>query len=138
MKQQLNQSFKSRLNWWLAAPFLLYITLYILSVIVSLFYGAQPILVPSSDSHKEELRREWIAEKLESGDLPNLLLVVATNEIESCFYNPGEVYPEGYTDIRQGREYYLEPKKLYVGKTHYLFTLGLPKTTVVACSNPQL
>lgn len=132
---------KSKVSVWkilLISPFLLYAFLYVVSVVVSLFYGAQPVLLPSFDSHKEELRREWIADKIELGSIPTLLLVVARHEIESCFYNPGEVFPEGYIDTRHGENIYFPPKKLYFAQTHYLFTLGFPRTTVVPCSNPNL
>lgn len=132
---------KKQKNIWrilLISPFILYIVLYFISVFVSLSYGAQPVLLPSFDPHKEELRREWIVDKIELGSIPALLLVVARHEIESCFYNPGEVYPEGYTDTRHGENIYFQPKKLYFAQTHYLFTLGFPRTTVVACSNPNL
>lgn len=122
----------------LISPFLLYIALYVVSVVVSLFYGAQPIILPSFDPHKEDQRREWIADKIELGSIPALLLVVARHEIESCFYNPGEVFPEGYTDSRHGENTYFQPKKLYFAQTHYLFTLGFPRTRVMACGNPNL
>lgn len=125
------------MSWkmWLISPILIYIVVYVVSVIVALFYGAQPVLLPSFDQHKEKLRREWIADVVKLGTIPNFFVVVAQHEIESCFHNPGEVYPEGYTDYRQGREYHLEPGKLYVGQTHYIFTLGFPRTTVMACDN---
>jgi hypothetical protein len=125
-------------SFWLASPFYLYVAVYILSTVVSLFYGAQPILLPSFNPHKEELRREWIADVQKLGTIPNFFFVVAIHEIESCFYNPGEVFPNGYLDTSGSRDVFFEPKKVYVGQTHYIFTLGFPRTRVMACGNPNL